>query len=55
MQYMKIFFIDVYNVKYILAGTYFCRNSIKIENQTVSTKKLTKREEPLNLNLAEPS
>ena len=25
-------FIDVHNVKYILSGTYFCPNSIKIEN-----------------------
>ena len=32
---------------------HFCPNSIKIENQTVS--KMTKKEEPLNLNHAEPS
>ena len=32
--------------KCILSGTYFCPNSIKIENQAVSTKKVTKKEEP---------
>ena len=56
MQYMKelwILFINVRNVKYILSGTYFYSNSIKIENQAVSTKKVTKKEEPLNLNLEE--
>ena len=56
MQYMKelwIFFINVRNVKYILSGTYFYPNSIKIENQAVSTKKVTKKEEPRNLNLEE--
>ena len=45
----------MHNVKYILSGNYFCPSSIKIENQIVSTKKVTKIEEPLNLNLAEPS
>ena len=35
------------------SGTYFCPNSIKIKNQAVSTKKVTKKEELLNLNLAE--
>ena len=55
MQYMKklwIFFINVHNVKYMLSGTYFCPNSIKIESQTLSTKKVTKKEElitPLRL------
>ena len=34
---------------------YFCLNSIKTENQTLPTKKLSKKEEPLNLNYAEPS
>ena len=29
----------------MLSGTYFCPNSIKIESQTVSTKKVTKKEE----------
>ena len=39
----------------MLSGTYFCLNSIKIENQTESTKKVTKKEEkeepltPVNL------
>ena len=42
-------------LKYVLSGTYFCPNSIKTENQAVSTKKVTKKEEPLNLNLAESS
>ena len=46
------FFINKHNVKHILSGTYFCPNSTKIENQAVSTKKVTKKEEPLNLNLA---
>ena len=58
MQYMKklwIFFINVRNVKYILSGTYFCHNSIKIENQAVSTKKMTKKEKLLNWNLEESS
>ena len=45
--------MDVQNVKYILSDTYFCPKSIKVENWTVS--KVTKKEEPLNLNLAEPS
>ena len=31
----------------MLSGTYFCPDSIKIENQTVSIKKVTKKEEPL--------
>ena len=48
-----IFFVSICNVNYILSGTYFCPNSIKIENQAVSTKKVTKKEEPFNLNLAE--
>ena len=39
--------MNVYKVKYMLSGTYFCLNSIKIENQTESTKKVTKNEEPL--------
>ena len=43
------------NVKWILPGTYFCPNLIKIKNLTVPTKKVTKKEEPLNLNLAKPS
>ena len=51
----KFFFIGVHNVKYIPLGIYFCPNSIKIENETVSTKKVNKKEEQLNLNLAEPS
>ena len=58
MQYIKktkCFFINVCSVKYILSGTYFCPNSIKIKNQAVSTKNVTKKEEPLNLNLAESS
>ena len=29
---VKIFFIDMQNVKYILSDTYFCPNCIKIEN-----------------------
>ena len=41
----------MHDLKYILSGTYFCPNSIKIENQALATTKLTK-EEPLNLNLA---
>ena len=45
----------MHNVKYILTGTYTCPNSIKIENQAVPTKKETKKEEPLNLNLEESS
>ena len=40
------------NIKYI-SDTYLCRNSIKIEDETVS--KITKKEEPLNLNHAQPS
>ena len=36
------------NVEYILSGIYLCPNSIKIENQTVATKKVTKKEEPDN-------
>ena len=44
---MRTFFIDVRNIKYIiLSDTYFCRNSIKIENQTVS--KVSTKEESLN-------
>ena len=56
MPYMKNlwFFINKHNVKYIILGTYFWFNLIEIENQTVSTKKAAKKEEPLNLNLAEP-
>ena len=38
----------------MLSGTYFCHNSIKIENKAVF-KKMTKKEEPLNLNLEESS
>ena len=48
MQYMEklwIFFINVHNVKYMPSCTYFCPNYIKIENQAVSTKKVTKKEE----------
>ena len=48
------FFINKHNVKYIILGTYFWSNLIRIENQTVSTKKAAKKEEPLNLNPAEP-
>ena len=58
MQYMKKdlrTLIDVQNIKYILSDTYFCLNSIKIEKETVSSKKLTKKEEPMNLNLARPN
>ena len=57
MQYMKKlnFVINVHNVKCILSGTYFCPKSIKIENWTASIKKVTKKEEPLNLNFAESS
>ena len=51
----EVFFINVYNVKYILPGTHFCPKSIKTENKAVSTKKVTKKEEPINLNLAESS
>ena len=29
---VKIFFIDMQNVKYTLSDTYFCPNCIKIEN-----------------------
>ena len=50
---MITFLIDVQNVKYILSDTYLRPNSIKIENLTVP--KVTKKEEPLNLNLAKPS
>ena len=46
-------FIDVQNAKYILSDTYFSPYSSKIETETESTKKVTKKEEPLNLNLAE--
>ena len=45
MQYMKKL--------YILSGTNLCSSSIKV--QVVSTKKVTKKEEQLNLNLAESS
>ena len=45
----------MHNVRYILSGTYFCPISVKIENKTVSTKRVTKKEKPFNLNLAEPS
>ena len=38
---------------YILSGTNLCSSSIKV--QVVSTKKVTKKEEQLNLNLAESS
>ena len=31
----------------MLSGTYFCPNSIKTESQTASTKKVTKKEEPI--------
>ena len=44
------FFMDVQNVKYVLSETYFCPNSIKIK-----VLKVTKKEKPPNLNLAEPS
>ena len=39
MQSMKklwFFFTNVYNVKYILSGTYLCPNFIKIKNQIKS-------------------
>ena len=49
---VRTFLIDVQNVKYML-DTYFCPNSIKIENQTVS--KVTKKEGSLSLKHAEPS
>ena len=39
--------------KYILSGTYFCRNSIKLKIKQ-STKNVIKKKE-LNLNLGEPS
>ena len=55
MQILRILFINVRNGKYVLSGTYFCPNSIKTENKAVLTKKVTKRKEPLNLNLAESS
>ena len=55
MKKLRIFFINVHNGKYILSGTYFCPNSIKNENKAVLTKKVTKRKDPLNLNLAESS
>ena len=58
MQYMKqlwILFINVHNIEYILWNTYFCPNSLKIENQAVSTKRVSKKGEPFNLNLAESS
>ena len=45
-------YINVYNVKYVLSGTYFCPI---FENQAVPTKKVTKKQEPVNLNLAESS
>ena len=35
MQYMRKlwnFFTDVQDIKYVLWGTYFCPNSIEIEN-----------------------
>ena len=38
---------------FILSGTYLCPNSIQV--QVVSTKKVTKKEEQLNLNPAESS
>ena len=42
-------------VKYLLnQGAYFCPTPFW-ENETMSTKQITKKEEPLNLNLAEPS
>ena len=44
----------MHSVKYMLSVTYFCFNSIKIENK-VSTKKVTKKEKPVNLNPEEPS
>ena len=58
MQCMKklwISLINVYNVKYILPGTCFCSNSIKIENQAVPTEKVTKKEESINFNPEESS
>ena len=39
----------------MLSGTYFWPKSIIIENQTMTTKKVAKKEEPFNLHLAEPS
>ena len=46
------FFINVHSVKYLLSCTYWCPNSTKTENQTLSNKKVTKKEKPLNLDLA---
>ena len=54
MKKLGNFFIDLHNVKYIILVNYSCPNSIDIENQMVSTKKVTKKEEPINLNLGEP-
>ena len=39
LKHIKTFFIAVQNVKYILSDTYFCPNSIKIENDTVWLKR----------------
>ena len=47
--------MNVLNVKYTLSDTQFYPNSIKIENQAALTKKVTKKEEPLNLNLEKSS
>ena len=51
----RTIFIDRQNIKYILSDTYFCPNSIKIKNESVSTTRLTKKEKPRNLNLGEPN
>ena len=55
MKKFCISFIDVLNVKYIVSSTCSCNNLTKVKNQTVSTKKVTKKERPRNLNFAEPS
>ena len=49
------FFINVQNVKYILSDTYFCPNSNKLKIKRCKLKKVTKKGELFNLNLAEPS
>ena len=52
--------IDVHKVKSSWLNIYSIRVPISVptpfwENETMSTKQITKKEEPLNLNLAEPS
>ena len=44
---VKSFSVDVQNVKYLLTDTYFCPNSIKIENEIASAKKVSKKKEPI--------